>query len=308
MGLLPLLLVLAADDPGDSLAKKMLPVYAREISEYSLAVESAPRKDLELTKDPIFEWTNPTREEWLVEGVVFVWLRGDGRPAALGGVFSHPPPRSQQLPLGPRGRKEGRKIVHEFLALDRDKLLVSRPKGGNLWTPQAGLERTELSDTAPPAASRAARLVQMRGLAKEFTGHSIVYGGVKRCELKLLPTPLYRYPPAKTGVVDGALFALLTTEGTDPEVVLVLEAREQDGKTRWEYACGRYGVVSMYVQRKGKEVWSSVLDGTGNVHSHDRLRLYQIYGDKIVTPEGKLLARIRMTPSEVEEVIPVDDK
>jgi hypothetical protein len=289
MALLSLLVLLAADDPAESFAKKMLPIYRKDMSEYSITVESDPKKELEMLKEPVNEWTNPVREGHLVEGVVFLWVR-DGRPAAIGGIVSHPAP----------GR-EGIKILHEFLALDRDKLVVSRPNANNQWVPQEGLARKELSGAAAPAASREARLVQMRQLAKEFTGHIINYEG-KRVELRLLPTPLYRNQDAKTGVVDGALFSLVTTEGTDPEVLLVLEAREVDGKTRWEFACGRYGVVSMYVQHKGKEVWSSVVDGKSDFWWHDRLHLYNLYPEKIVTPEGKLLARMRMT-SKGEEVI-----
>jgi hypothetical protein len=295
MNILNLILVLTAADPDDGLAKKMQAIYAKDASKYSLAVESAPKKELELKKEPVFEWTNPVREKKLVQGVVFLWLR-DGRPAALGGIFSHPAPRWK-----------GHKVLHEFLALDRDKLVVSRPNGNNQWTPQAGLERNELSDAAAPAASRGARLLQMRRLAEEFTGHIIDYEG-KRVDLRRLPTPLYRYPAAKTGVVDGALFALVTTEGTDPEVVLVLEAREKDGKTRWEYACGRFGVVSMYMQHKGKEVWSSILNGRSDTMWHDRLHLYSLYPEKIVTPEGKLLAGMRLTANEEEVVIRVDEK
>jgi hypothetical protein len=294
MVLLTLLALVAADDSTESSAKKMLPIYRKDMAEYSITLESAPKKGLELQKEPIHEWTNPVREGHLVEGVVFLWLR-EGRPAALGGIFSHPAPGW-----------EGRKILHEFLALDREKLQVKRPNGNNQWTPQEGLERKELSDTAAPYASREARLLQMRQLAKEFTAHITDYEG-KRVDLRLLPTPLYRYPDAKTKVVDGALFALVTTEGTDPEILLVLESREVDGKNRWEYACGRFGVVSMYAQHKGKEVWSSVLNGKTDVWSHDRLHLYNIYPEKIVTPEGKLLARMRMTPNG-EEVILGDKK
>src|SRR6516164_9194102 len=113
---LGLFLLLAADEPVESLAKKMVPVYRKEISEYSLAVESAPRKELELKKEPVFEWSNPVGQG-LHQGVIFLWLR-DGRPAALGGIFSHPAP----------GWK-GRKVLHEFFALDRDKLLLRRPSG-----------------------------------------------------------------------------------------------------------------------------------------------------------------------------------
>jgi hypothetical protein len=295
MSFLALLLMAAPDDPADTLAKKMLPIYLKEMEAYSLAVDSAPKKELELKKEPVFEWSNPVGDE-LHQGVNFLWLR-DGRPAALGGIFTHPVP----------GWK-GRKFLHEFLALDRDKLLVSRPSGAlNEWKPQAGLAREELPDAGTPTAARGARLVQMRQLAQQFTGHSID-GERKRWELRLLPTPLYRYPEAKSGVIDGALFAWTSTAGTDPEVLLLIEACQKDGKTRWEYACGRFGVSSMYVQHKGKEVWSSILNGSSDVWSHDRLHLYRIYPEKIVTPEGKLLARMRWTPTEGEVVIPVEEK
>jgi len=235
VGFLVLLPLLFADDPAESLAKKMLPIYRQEIAEYSLAVESAPKKELELKKEPVFEWSNPVGQGGIHQGVIFLWLR-DGRPAALGDIFSHPVP----------GWK-GRKVLHEFLALDRDKLLVRRPSGAlNEWKPQAGLARKELPDAGTPAATRGARLVQMRRLAQQFTGHS-TDNERERWELRLLPTPLYRYPEAKSGVIDGALFALMSSAGTDPEVLLLIEARQKDGKTRWEYACGRFGVISMYV-------------------------------------------------------------
>jgi hypothetical protein len=290
MGFLSLILVLAADEPGDSLAKKMLPIYVKEVETYALAVESAPDRKLELQKEPVFEWLNPARSD--TQGAVFLWLR-DGRPAALGNIFSHP-----------HARLPGRQIRHELHALDAEKLVVKRDEY-NQWKPQAGLARQELPDAAPPAAAAGARLLQLRRLAQEFTGFS-VDRDAKRWELRLLPTALFRYPVGKAGVVDGALFALMSSAGTDPEVLLLLEAREEGGKRRWEYACGRFSDWELRVQRKGKEVFSSVPSET-NPSSHDPLHLYRTYPEKVVTREGKLLARSRQTPRG-EEVIPVDEK
>jgi hypothetical protein len=292
MGILSLILVLAADDPGEGLAKKMLPIYVKEVETYSLTVESAPKKELELKKQPVFEWINPARN-W-TQGVVFIWVR-DGRPAALACIFSHP---HQKLP--------GRQIVHELHALDPEKLVVKREEY-NQWKPQAALARTEFADAAAPAAAQGARLVQMRRLAQEFGGYEVDRDG-KRWELRLLPAPLYRYPTSKTGVVDGALFALMSNAGTDPEVLLVIEAREEGAKLRWEYACGRFSDWELHVQRKDKEVYSSV-PSAKNPSSHDPLHLYRIYPEKVVTPEGKLLARVRLTPKMPwGEIIPVDEK
>jgi hypothetical protein len=290
MSILSLLLVLAGGDADDSMSKKMLPIYVKEVETYSLAVESAPKQRLELKKEPVFEWLNPARSD--TQGAIFVWLR-DGRPAALGNIFSHP---HAKLP--------GRQIRHELHALDPEKLLVKRNEH-NQWQPQAGLARAELPAAGAPAATAGARLVQMRRLAQEFGGHEVDRDG-KRWELRLLPTPLYRYPSAKIGVVDGALFALMSSAGTDPEVLLLIEAKEADGKTRWEYACGRFSDWELHVQRKDKEVFSSVPRET-NTGYHDPLHLYRTYPANVVTLEGKLLARTRLT-STGEEAIPVDKK
>jgi hypothetical protein len=295
VGLLVLMLAVAADEPVESLAKQMLPIYVKEASEYSIAVESAPKKELELKKEPIFEWTNPIRST-PQQGVVFLWLR-DGRPAAVGCIFSQKDP---SLP--------GRRVMHELHALDREKLLVTRPAGAlNEWKPQAGLARKELPDAGAPATTAGARLAQMRRLAQEFTGQE-TDGEGKRDNLRLLPAPLYRYPAAEDGVVDGALFALVSTEGTDPEVWLLIEARKEGRNTRWEYACCRFSNRNLYVQHKDKDVWSSVRSGTDTV-LHDPQHLYRLYADKVVNLEGKLLARVRESPRVWwGEAIPVNEK
>jgi hypothetical protein len=107
---------------------------------------------------------------------------------------------------------------------------------------------------------------------------------------------------------DGALFTFLCSEGTDPEVWLLIEARQEGGRTRWEYACCRFSNRDLYVQRKGKDVWSSVRSKTDTV-AHDALHLYRLYGDKVVSLDGKLLARVRETPTVWwGEAIPVDGK
>jgi len=295
MGLLTLVLVLHADEPVDSLAKKMLPVYVKEATEYTLAVESAPKEILELKKEPIFEWSNLGREGSITQGVLFVWLR-DGRPAAIGTIFS----------AAPMNELRGRMLVHGLHALDPEKLVVTRPREAlNKWVPQAGLARKKLPDAPTPATTPSARLVQMRRLAQEFSGYEIDHQG-ERWDLRLLPTPLYRYPAARAAVVDGALFALVSNVGTAPEVLLLLEARKAGGKLHWEYALGRFSDRSLYVHRKGQEVWSMVIGGE-NAFVHDPLHLYRLYAEKVVTTEGKVLARIRQTATG-REYFPVEGK
>jgi hypothetical protein len=288
-----LVLAVAAEEPDAGLGKKMLPIYQKEVAGYSLAAESEPKKPLELKKEPVFEWLNPPRSNQ--QGALFLWLR-DGRPAALACIFSHV---HDKLP--------GRQIVHELHALDAEKLVVNRKEEFNQWQPKAGLARKELAGAPAPSTAAGTRLVQMKRLAQEFDGHSVDRDG-KRWDLRLLPTPIYRYPAAKTGVVDGALFALMSSAGTDPEVLLLIEAKEDAGKMRYEFACGRFSDWELHVNRKDQEVFASVPSET-NPFSNDSLHLYRLYPDKVVTPEGKLLARIRVTEKMWwGEVIPVEDK
>jgi hypothetical protein len=284
MSFLTLFLLASGADPADALAKRMLPIYLKEAEAYSIAVESAPKKALELKKEPVFEWSNPTRNGGQ-QGVVFLWLR-DGRPAAVGCIFSSPEAKT----------RNARRIEHELHALDPEKLVVERD-ALNQWKPQEGLARKELPDAPAPAETAAARLIQMKKLAAEFAGHTLDAARKERFELRPLPTPLYRYPAAKEGVIDGALIALVSEAGTDPEVLLLIEAKEEKGKTRWEYALGRFSDCEIHVtlkgkDGKGKEVFSSV-PSAENPYRYNPKHTYRTYQDKVVDADGKLLGRIK---------------
>jgi hypothetical protein len=285
-----------AADPDEGLAKKMLPIYQREAADYTIAVESDPKKPLELKKEAVFEWSNPGRDGLAVQGVVFLWLR-DGRPAVVCSMFSEP-----------RTEWKGRTLLHEFHALDREKLVVTRTRDAlNEWKPEAGLERKEVPGAPAPADAPGARLLQMKKLAHEFSAQGLDTAE-KRVDMRLLPTPLYRYPAAKSGVIDGALFSFVATTGTDPEVLLLIEAREEKGKVRWEFACGRFSDKSLSVKHKNREVWS-LPRGETNTWLHDPQHTFRVYPDKIVTLEGKLVARLNGTEKVWwGEFFPVDEK
>ncbi len=80
-------------------------------------------------------------------------------------------------------------------------------------------------------------------------------------ELRLLTQPLYRYKSTDPDVLDGALFAFVTSAGTDPEALLVLEARKTGATNApvWHYAVARFTDLNLWVRHKGKEVFSAPL-------------------------------------------------
>ena len=63
------------------------------------------------------------------------------------------------------------------------------------------------------------------------------------------------------------------------------------------------GVAEKAAAEQGK---AQIVTAT-NVFAHDPLHLYRIYPDKVVSPEGKLLARVRQTPSG-PAIIPIEGK
>jgi hypothetical protein len=71
-------------------------------------------------------------------------------------------------------------------------------------------------------------------------------------QLRLLPTPVYRYANEKE-VLDGALFAF--AQGTNPEVLLLIEALRGETPGRWQYGFAPMTSFEARVLRGDKIVW-----------------------------------------------------
>jgi hypothetical protein len=99
----------------------------------------------------------------------------------------------------------------------------------------------------------------MKSLAKDFSGKLVDLKGAS-FELRLLPQPLVRYEPANETVLDGAIFAL--AEGTDPQALVLLEARNTTGAPRWEYAFARFHFASLWGYHRDREVWHVEADAS----------------------------------------------
>ncbi|MBI3862264.1 MAG: hypothetical protein HY290_10250 [Planctomycetia bacterium] len=75
-------------------------------------------------------------------------------------------------------------------------------------------------------------------------------------ELRLMSRPVYRYKQETPDALDGALFSFV--EATDPEALLLLEARrgKAKGEFEWRYTLARVTSVRLIVRLDGKECWS----------------------------------------------------
>lgn len=253
--LLFLVALLAAPDSSSSRNKAaqehLQRLHLEEAENWQMAIGNDGDELAKLDPTPVFSWTNPIKSN-VQSGAVYVWT-WRSRPVVIGRVFSHP-------------ENDRRVVHHEFHSLCAEPLHPRRAVGGTeTWEPKAPAALAPLPDCSPPEASASRRLLQMRSLGREFSAHSVDYRK-ERWELRLLSQPLYRYKQVEGDVIDGALFAFVTSAGTDPEIILALEARRSPQGEEWFYRLLRFSDCNLYVDRHGAEIWSSVRDDKNQMY------------------------------------------
>ncbi len=216
--------------------EELLQHFAETAKSYEI---QAGGERLAFRSQPLMHWKNPERQQ--DQGAMYAWER-NGRPLVLGSIFTY---------------EYGGNVFcrHEMLSL-ADTPLTAKLDGSTVWSPnRVGLQWKPFDDTTTPADSAARRLFQMRTLARKFTG-SLKVPNQQPSILVLLPQPLVRYESAKEDVIDGAVFSLAV--GTDPEILLVIEARKSsDGTPKFFYSPARSHYHSLELQLDGAKVWDA---------------------------------------------------
>jgi len=254
------------DQAAKAKSQRLLELHTNDAASYSIYRDVKRTQKLDLRREPVYRWTNPTRVGGQV-GEVFVWTYR-GRPEVVGSIFSHP-------------SGDGRRVMcHELHSLSLAVLVVDR-EASEQWVPQAaGVDLKPLEGAPPPARTAAQRLAQMRSVAREFTGRSLSDQG-QTWELRLLPQPLYRYESTDPDVLDGALFTLVSSAGTDPEIILLLEARKSQSGHQWVFGSARFSDMNLWLKHKGQEVWSSIRSDE-NTFNHDAKHRFRFYQDRFI--------------------------
>lgn len=193
--------------------------------------------------EPILRWSNPTAGE--VYGDIYLYTH-HGRPVSMVSFYRWITP------------DWGSTIEVHSLYHDR---IVGVADGVKFWAPQAaGLKYSPLENTERPASAAAARLVQMRRLADEFSVQledtRANSNGVMR-SLRRLTQPIFRFPApsADADYLDGALFTFV--EGTDPELLLFVDAVPANGTPTWRFAIARLNRDQIRVTRNDQTVWEA---------------------------------------------------
>jgi hypothetical protein len=265
-----------ADDPSavdeaQAESKKLNDFIEKSIDWYEILPSADSRTSLR--PQPVLRWRNVARGQ-AGEAMMVIWCQ-HGRPEVMASIFPW----------------EGR-LHHEFGSLSRAASLVARDKGAVVWSPNApGIKFEDVPDAPEPAETAAARMRQMKSLAERFRATMTGWKGDNsdREELRLLPRPLYRYDlngstADNPNLQDGALFGFVM--GTDPEVVMLLEAVSRDGRSLWQYAFARATSGGLEARLDGKVVWVAEKYPANRVPTSPQLTLGRPLAEQ-VPPAGR---------------------
>ncbi|QEF98488.1 hypothetical protein Mal15_25400 [Stieleria maiorica] len=200
--------------------------------EYVITTDGQPSQ---LQPDAVLTWTNPLVGE--IYGGVYVWTR-QGRPLAIASFYKWYRPFTHSS--------------HEFQSLAGVPIRATRSGQKDWHTSTPGVTWKPIPDAPPPGRTASQRMVQMRGLAKRFEFEMTEKDGTQT-RLRLLSQPLLRYQSPDADVVDGGLFAL--AKATDPEALLLIEARDQTDQPEWHYAIARSNFLAMRARYNQQELW-----------------------------------------------------
>lgn len=217
-------------------AREAMKLAREEVATYSFYLGETPDVKLQLQPEPILRWTNHLRRRFY--GDVFVWTH-EGRPEAIATITNS------------YGGYHAMETEEHSLSLS--KFTATRDQQP-MWHPaSSGIELKRVPNAAVVADVPARRLLQMRGMARQFS--AVSSPGPKQLQLRMLSQPVYRYSSTAPEVVDGAMFVF--ANGTDPEIFLMLEARRSTEITSWQYAIARFNShVALRMDYDNKSVWA----------------------------------------------------
>jgi hypothetical protein len=202
---------------------------------------SKPKAALTFAPKPLLRYSDPTRglSPAAPTNVLLdagVWRLGsEGRPAALVTVEIYEAPDGSRV------------LSYEFLSLSETTYSMKHKTEKIRWDPAiSALKLEELPDAPKPAASAAARLVQIRQLVRRFAAKERI--NKESIECRLMTQPIDRYKSEAEKIVDGAIFAF--ANGTNPEAGIVFES---DGE-RWRYGTLRLTSAELSITLDGRQV------------------------------------------------------
>jgi len=202
--------------------------------------------------EPIFRYSDEQRQ--IRDATMWVWTV-DGRPVSLLKFerYGFEDPQNHWLFNVTSTTQNTLDVKWQF-----DRSFTSKKPGFSF---QPLIEDGDIPKTD------SARLIRLRQLARRFSATLTGVGEIdSKSEMRLLPTPLFRYASPTSKIVDGALFGFSAT-GTNPDVILAIQWRgEESASAHCEFALTGMTSGGVEVRLDEQPVWNQPsLVGQGQV-------------------------------------------
>ncbi len=211
-----------------------------------IATLDSPEEVFQLRSDAVFRHTQSVRGGDDI-GAMYVWTTKTGRPAAIGVFFSWS-----------QGRD--RWVMQEFHSLS-DRPIRKEMEGQTTWKcPVPGLQWNQSADLPGPDTDERRLKLQARQFPRTLRFET-KSGDNQRWELRSVPKPFYEYIDKDARIEYGAIFGFC--QGTDTEVLVMIEARLDGDKRGWYYALAPFSDYGITATLADSSKWQSP-DGSLN--------------------------------------------
>ena len=130
-----------------------------------------------------------------------------------------------------------------------------RPSPFTYRSAEPGIAFRALPEAPAVAADNVKRKRQLRELARSFSARTVLNPSNNTTqEMRLLTTPIFEYADLRTKALVGAVFGF-STNGTNPDLLVLLEARGEKDALHWHFAPARMTSGGVTLTYQKEKVW-----------------------------------------------------
>ena len=211
----------------------------RSLAEQTKVQFADGTREPELVKEPAFRYSDQPRR--FVDATLWVWT-DQGRPVAFQKIEA-----AKSADSTPYWQ-------YCFASVSSD-LLLAEWQNRRFRSTEPGVTFRPLKEAPGVPKGNAERKRQARELIRKFSALILTDPREKNStqEMRLLTTPLFDYADPKTKEYRGAVFGF-STNGTNPDLLLLLEVSGDNDKAAWHFAPARMTIGAVTLRWRDAKV------------------------------------------------------
>jgi hypothetical protein len=235
------LLVVAGRSSADDVEREELLKQMRDLAKRTEVKLTDAAQPAALVENPIFRYDDQPRR--FIDATIWAWTDG-GRPVAF-----------QKIEAIEAGDAAIPMWQYCLASLTPEKLSVKWHTGRQFHAKAAGVSFSPPAKAPDVAEGNTQRKRQARELVRNFSARIVTdRRSLAYQEMRLLTTPLFDYVDPQTKQYLGSVFGF-STNGTNPDLLLVIEVRGKDSAAAWNFAPARMTTGGVTLKLHDEKVW-----------------------------------------------------